>query len=138
MKRISFMTGLLVIGLCGGCLEKPNPDAGTASTVLYRHHFVGTAQLARSTNAAKIPAILALPATRELADQLAQKFSKTPEELWRRFLPAGAVTPPGLARPLLEDVVSAESYAEIRGPLQRGESVFAIGLSDERANLWRT
>jgi len=138
MKKVSFLTGLLAIGLCGGCLEKPTNNPGTASTILYRHHFVGTAQLAHDTNAAKLPAILALPATRELTGEIVQKLSKTPEELWRKFLPAGVVTPPGLARPLLDDLVSAESYAEVRGPLNRGESVFAIELGDDRASLWRT
>ena len=43
-----------------------------------------------------------------------------------------------LFRPLLDDLLAAESYAEVRGPLQRGESVLAIELNDQRAALWQT
>src|SRR5438105_314963 len=138
MKEARFVIGLVLAGLAAGCLEKPDNNAGTASTILYRHHFLGTAQLAQNTNAAKLPAILALPASRELGQQVLQKLSRSPEELWRKFLPPGAVSQPDLARPLLDDLASAESYAEVHGPLQQGESVFAIELNDARAALWRT
>src|SRR5258708_3252446 len=113
MKKVRLIVGLMVTGLTAGCLEKPSTTPGTASTILYRHHFVGTTHLAHNTNAAKIPAIMALPATRDLREYTLQMLSKMPEELWRTFLPAGAVSPPGLFRPLLDDLASAESYAEV-------------------------
>ena len=136
MKNANFVIGLIAVGLSTGCLEQQSSTPGTASTILYRHHFLGTANLLHNTNAAKIPVILAMPATRVFTDQILQKLSKKPEMLWQRFLPAGASTQPTLVRPLLDDLAAAESYAEVRGPLQKSESVFAIELSDERASLW--
>src|SRR5712691_1202949 len=138
MKNVNFVIGLIVVGLSTGCLEKQSSTPGTASTILYRHHFLGTANLLHNTNAAKIPVILAMPATRVFTDQILQKLSKKPEVLWQKFLPVGASTPPGLVRPLLDDLAAAESYADVHGPLQKGESVFAIELSDNRASLWHT
>lgn len=138
MKTVRLIIGLTLAGLGAGCLEKPNTSPGTAATVLYRHHFLGTAELAHNTNAARIPAILALPATRAFSAEALQKLAKSPEQLWRNFLPAGASTQAALAAPLLEDLVSAESYAEVHGPLHQSESVFAIALNEQRAGLWRT
>jgi len=138
MKKVNFVFALIAVGLSAGCLEKPSSTPGTASTILYRHHFLGTANLAHNTNAAKIPVILGMPATRAFTDEILQKLAKSPEVLWRKFLPAGASTPPGLVRPLLDDLAAAESYAEVHGPLNKSETVLAIELSDERASLWRT
>jgi len=137
MKNIANILGLMVLGLVSGCLEGPSRAPATSSTVLYRHHFLGTAYLARTTNTAHLPAIIATPASHELTDFTLQKLSGQVQGLWTKFLP-GASTQGALVRPLLDDLLSAESYAETRGPLNRGESVFAIELNDERANLWRT
>ena len=137
MKKATFLISVMAAGLSSGCLEKPDSTPGTASTILFRYHFLGTTQLARTTNNVQLPAILALPATREFTEEVLQKLSRRPEELWRKFLPAGATTQPALIRPLLDDLASAESFAEVHGPLHRGESVFAIELNDGRADIWR-
>ena len=137
MKNVTVIVGLIAVGLATGCLEKPNKNPGTSSTILYRHHFAGSAQLAHNTNLARLPVILGLPVTHEFTEQTLQKLSRSPEELWRKFLPAGATTQPALVRPLLDDLASSESYAEVHGPLNRSESIFAIELSDDRARLWQ-
>ena len=137
MKKATFLISVMAAGLSSGCLEKPDSTQGTASTILFRYHFLGTTQLARTTNNVQLPAILALPATREFTEEVLQKLSRRPEELWRKFLPAGTTTQPALIRPLLDDLASAESFAEVHGPLHRGESVFAIELNDGRADIWR-
>src|SRR5437764_2877541 len=138
MRHISIIFGLIILGCGAGCLEKSSSNAGTATTILYRHHFLGATHLREGTNYAALPGILGLPVSRELSEQSLQKLSKASQELWAQFLPAGAGSQPTLLRPLLDDLVSAESYAAVRGPLKRGESVFAIELNDERAALWRT
>ncbi len=138
MKNVKFIFGLMVVGLGAGCFENSNSTLGNAETILYRHHVLGTASLAHNTNTVKLATLLSQPASRELGEQLAQKLSAAPVQLWRRFLPAGTSPQQALFRPLLDDLFSAESYAEIRGPLHRGESVFAIELPDQRASLWRT
>ncbi len=138
MKTVRIIFGLVAVVLGAGCFEKPNRTSGSPSTILYRHHFLGTANLAHNTNNAKLAAFLAQPASRELGGQLAQKLAGGAAQLWRQFLPAGAPPQPALIRPLLDDLMAAESYAEVRGPLHRGESVFAVELPEERAGLWRT
>jgi len=138
MRHISVIFGLIILGCGAGCLEKSSTNAGTAATVIYRHHFLGAAHLRQGTNYGALAPVFALPASRELGEQSLQKLSKAPQELWQKFLPAGASSQPAQFRPLLDDLVSAESYAEVRGPLKRGESIFAIELNDERAGLWRT
>ena len=40
--------------------------------------------------------------------------------------------------PLLDDLVSAESHVEMRGPIGRAELAVAVRLSEERARLWNT
>jgi hypothetical protein len=136
MRKVTWL--LVIPWLVSGCLEKSNPAPATSATILYRHHFLGTSELAHNTNYAKLPAIFALPASHELAEHTLQKLAAAPPLLWQKFLAPGAAPQPALLRPLLEDFFSAESYAEVHGPLQRGESVFAIELSDARAGLWQT
>jgi hypothetical protein len=138
MKRVRLFVGLLAMGLAAGCLENASRSPGTSATVLYRHHFLGTTLLAHNTNSARLAAVLALPSTGELRDEVLQKLAKAPHRLWQKFLPAGAAAPSELVRPLLDDLVSAESYAEVRGPAGRSDSILAIELNDERAALWRT
>ena len=137
MMKIVRLGGWLVLaGALAGCLENSGLTPGTSATVLYRHHFVGSSQLARGTN--KLATILALPASHELGGRVLERISSSPQELWHKFLPPGGLAAPALVRPLLDDLWRSESYAETRGPLDKGESVFAIALSEERAGLWRT
>src|SRR5713101_2194791 len=102
MKKFTNILGLMVLGLVSGCLETPSRTPGTSSTVLYRHHFLGTAYLAHTTNTAHLPSIIALPASRELSDYSLQRLSGQLQGLWAKFLP-GAAPQAALVRPLLDD-----------------------------------
>ena len=124
--------GLLALG--AGCLEqssRKNP-AGP----LYRHHFVGAAQVGRSTNAAKLKEIWALPASGSLKQHVLDRIALVPHQLLKA--PKGGPDHAELFRPLIDDLLQQESYVEIRDRAQKSEAVLAIQLDDSRARLWQT
>ena len=133
------------LGLGFGCQQKtaepPPPKrvaAAPAPEPLLRWHFVGTAQLASDTNAAKLRQIAALPASQELR---AQTLNKLADGLARSFPTTdGANTNrPALLRPLLEDVLSAETWFQLHAITNgAGAWTLAIELNEERARLWQT
>jgi hypothetical protein len=131
---------LLGLAICFGvgCFEGPSGKQPDSGGVIYRHHFAGRAEMARSTNAANLKNALNLPASKQLREQLSQKLSKAPREFWQKEIPATAPDGAEFFKPLLDDLFSAESYLEVRGPTGRPESVLAVKLDDARAKLWST
>ena len=144
---------LLAPGLIGGQLS-----AAPATEILARLHWLGLKQISADTNAAHFTSVWQLPQTAALVAQTLDKFSR-----W----PGGGATnaASALLRPLLDDLVSSESYLEIRAstnlqalgaahPALAGEggSTFlarrseaktaqfflALRLPADRARLWRT
>lgn len=138
MKKVTLFLAIAGLGLGLGCLERPLGKANTGTGLLYRHQFAGTAALAKSSNGTKLKEILALPETKGLQDYALPMLAKAPREFWLKKLPANTPDVSALARPLLDDLLAAESWMEIRGPNQRLEGVLAIQLNDERARLWNT
>jgi len=137
IRKLACAMPLLALALSTGCLEGPGKQPDTAG-VVYRHHFACKAEMARTTNATNLKKILALPASRELRDHVVQKLAKAPREFWQKEIPANAPDGAELLKPLLEDLFSAESYLEVRGPAKRPESVLAVKLDAQRAQLWST
>ena len=114
-----------------------NASAAAPVDILLRVHWLGLNQISADTNAARFMKVWQLPQTTAL---LAQTFYKC-----SRWLGGGGVTnaASGLLRPLLDDLVSSESYLEIaatnRSSATAHPSVaFAIRLSAQRARLWQT
>jgi len=137
----------LIIGssLFCGCkpaelpVEKPKP-APPAPETLARLHWLGKDRLAADTNAGYFLAVWGMPESRRLEIQTLDKLAL--------FLARTPVTPSPvlsnspaalLLRPVLDDVVRAESYLEIQrmpgGPL---DVALAVRLDDARAALWET
>ncbi len=92
-----------------------------------RLHWLGRQQLAAETNAARFMDIWKLPESARLEAQLLNKL-------------AGATNAAAAGlRPLLDDLVQAESYAEVRHATnQPGQLAFAIRISETRARWWET
>ena len=145
--RISLSLPLaLAVALLPGCDgDKPTRKPTVAPTttakpeLLLRLHFAGGAQLAATTNAAKLNEITALPASAKLREQVFQKLSR---ELPRRVLVGTNATSPeqaALLRPLLDDIASAELQLEVaeRRGLTPAWSL-TVKLDDVRASLWQT
>ena len=136
MKKLFIVFGLVVMLFEFGCLERANVRPASATDPLLRAHFAGTVALAHNTNAPKLREVLALPSGAAVRDLALQKFAAAPVEFWRKHLPPGATAQTNLFRPLLEDILSAESWMEIRGSGDRAETVLAVQISDERAQIW--
>jgi hypothetical protein len=86
----------------------------------------------------RLRAIDALPASAELRGDLAQKLARGAFIFWQKDLPAGAMEQTALLRPLFEDLMTAENFVDVRGPVGKTQTAIAIELSDERARLWST
>ena len=115
MKKIAAVgLGLAVLVVTVGCLEQVG---GTRSYKgpLFHYHFAGRANLPAGTNATRFREIDALPATKELRAELAQKLALASRTFWRADLPADATDQSPLLKPLLEDFLTAEAMVEVRG-----------------------
>jgi hypothetical protein len=134
LKRIFICIGLATVA--SGCLEQSSrkPTAGP----IYRHHFAGTLAVSKSTNAVKLNEIGALPASRELREQIVQKLARAPRLAWQKQLSGNAPDQADLFRPLIDDLIQQESYVEVRDRSRKLDAVIAVKLADERARLWQT
>jgi hypothetical protein len=129
---------LVTIGCWAGC-RKATTEAPARSDVLFRFHFVGGAQLASDTNAARWNGFVALPATCEVRDQTLRKLAKAPYQLFKNRVAATTNDYAEMIRPLLDDLLGAESYAELRDDTnQTPEFALAVRLDAVRAEVWRT
>jgi hypothetical protein len=136
LKRVIAL--VMAAGLAGVFAGRAEvmPAAGTVAQI----HWLGLKQISADSDAAHFLSIWNLPETAAWEAQALEKISRVP---WTRFHGADISKPnPAsvLLRPLLDDVVQAESYAEVRGAdnAQPGQMAFAIRLSDARAQLWQT
>ena len=92
-----------------------------------RLHWLGRQQLAAETNAARFMDIWKLPESARLEAQLLNTLASATNAVAARL------------RPLLDDLVQAESYAEVRHATnQPGQLAFAIRISEARARWWET
>ena len=128
------MPVLLLTGLAG----QPSSAAPTTE-VLARVHWLGLTRVSADTNSAHFMSVWRLPQTTALLDQTLDNFSR-----W----PAGGATNAAspLLRPLLDDLVSSESYWELRASSNSQPSTLnpqlsfalAVRLPADRARIWQT
>src|SRR5271170_2216085 len=129
---IVFASFLLVPGLAGQPLS-----AAPTTEILARVHWLGLKQISADTNAAHFMGVWQLPQTTTLVSQTLGKLSR-----W----PGGGDTnaASALLRPLLDDLVSSESYLEVCAPtnsqftVHYARLILALRLPADRARFWRT
>jgi len=136
MKGLSSIFAALLAVVVSGCYDKA--DSSTSNLPLLRTHFAGMTQVIQGTNASKLRDVWALPASQDVRKQALDKISSAPFQLWQKSLPAGAQNNAKLLRPLLDDLVTAESFIELNGAKAQFDSVIAAQLDDQRAHLWST
>lgn len=149
-KRMSkfaaiFALGIPFVVLLGSGCEKKQPAVAVPSSPAYktlaRLHWLGKQRISADTNAAYFLSLWNLPETIRLQnqtlDKLAAKFGAGNA--------AGTATNAqlqvtnSLLRPLLDDLVEAESVVEIRqAPGEQLEAALAVKLAEDRAQLWRS
>ena len=155
---------MLLLLVSGGGCGKSASDGGPPQSLIPPHrslisnlsptvaqlHWVGLEQIGRETNAANFMGVWNLPESRQLTAQTLDKLALA----LGGWSPATNVTShtslvtnyqslvtshPVAARlrPLLEDLLQAESYVELRQATnQLGELALAIRLEAPRAGLW--
>lgn len=141
-----------LVALCGGChkSEAPADKSTTASNTaspppvpamdtILRVHWLGKKNMAADTNFAGLTKIWNFPETTRLEAEVIEKLSTAP---WRFLRGETNQASAKLLAPLLDDIVQEECYVEIRQPSNvtnlPGETVIAVRLSDQRADLWNT
>lgn len=102
-------------------------------------HFAGTTRLTSGSAATKLNDLAAMPETAGLRELFLQRFSTAPFRLLQHKIANGNTNDySALIRPLLEDLLHEESYAEMRGPSDAvPELMLAVHLNSNRANIWR-
>lgn len=149
--RRKILVFLAALGLAGvGCGEKkPAPDsapapastganepAEPAGEILARIHFIGTDRLLADTNAATMKRIGSLKESAALKKDLLDKLATAPGRAMGLAANVTADLAAGI-RPLLEDLIAAESYLEMRD--REGgdpEWAAAVKLSEDRIKVW--
>jgi hypothetical protein len=154
MKRIALGLGVgCALLAASGCKKEPSDaassNAGQAAQpqTVAQIRWLGMDRLASETNATRFLAIWQEPESRKLLSQTLDKLAawiagRQPAMTNPPASPAPNAKPAPLSaplRPVLDDVVQAESYLEVRqvanGP---GDLLLAVRLNPERSALWET
>ena len=143
MRNYTILTALLATLSLSGVTGKAATDEALArmdGDIIGRFHFVGTERIAADPHAVGLNGLGALPATAELRDKTLDKLATTPFRLFQQKLAnhnTNDFAP--LIRPLLDDLLRNESYAEMRGPTNAvPELMLAVHLGNDRAILWQS
>ncbi len=135
MKIVAAVVGLVSVMFLGGCFEQAG-GARSYKGPLLRYHFAGRGTIAPGTNAARFKEIEALATTAALRGDIAQKLAAAALPFWKNHLPAGATDQSTLLKPILEDLITAEGFVEVRGAPGNADLAVAAALSDDHAMLW--
>lgn len=135
---------VLIAGFCVGCGKSSAPAAASGATnglstvPSLRLHWLGKKKMAAEADATSLMTIWRLPESVRLEAQTLDKLATAPWQLWTtKTVPSNA--PSALLRPLLEDLISEESYLEAFGDTNcLSEFVLAVKLSEDRALVWQT
>ncbi|MEO6035688.1 MAG: hypothetical protein ABIQ35_10570, partial [Verrucomicrobiota bacterium] len=111
-------------------------SVSAADDLLASYHFVGSAALAGNPNAAKLKKIGELKQTIQLREDVLQKLSRASAKAFGTDSGTNRAT---ALRPLFNDLLSAESWAELHGkPNSSLELYLAVRLDDARSRIWET
>lgn len=138
--RIILLTACLVmsLGIGNGRAATDEALAKADGDLIGWFHFAGTARVTSDKAAVKLNQLAAMPESARLRDEFLQKLSTTPFRLFRNKLASGKNNDfSGMIRPLLDDLMREESFAEMRGPSAAvPEFMVAVHLSSDRAKVW--
>ncbi len=130
---------LLAVGMGMGIISSVGAAAPGArvGNSLVQYHFLGLDQVASDTNAQSIHALSGSPSTRQLREQVLEKLSAAPQQLFAGRISSQSAPTAPLFSPLWEDLLRNESFGELHGSAKEPlEWVLAVRLNDDRAGLW--
>ena len=111
----------------------PSPD------LMARVHFAGAEQISADTNAVAFTNLWCTPEAQALRAQTLDKLSRAPCNWFKSKISPGAGDGAAQLRPLLDDLLSAEWFLQLRDTTNGSpEFALAIRLNAGRAQLWRT
>ena len=111
----------------------PSPD------LIARIHFAGAEQISADTNAVAFTNLWCSPEAQALREQTLGKLSHAPYEWLKSKILPGTVDGAAQFRPLLDDLLSAEWFLQLRDATSGSpEFALAIRLNADRAQLWST
>jgi hypothetical protein len=109
----------------------PSPD------LIAQVHFPGAEQISADTNAVAFTNLWCSPEAQALRDQTLGKLSRAPYEWLKSKLLPGTGDGAAQLRPLLDDLLSAEWFLQLRDATNGSpEFALAIRLNAGRAQLW--
>ncbi len=137
MKKVFWLLALLTAAVLTACSVKVASSSRRAGgdPLILRAHFIGTAQLFASPDAAKLKETWSLPSSAALRGELLSRAALVPSFWLGETLPKGAATQTNLFRPLLEDLLVNESYLDTTAA---PDLLLAVKVSDARARAWQT
>ncbi len=108
--------------------------------ILASYHFAGLTPGSSQADTTKVKAILGLPQTRALGNDVVQRLARAPQVLFPQSInDAQANRGIPLLRPLINDLLHHESFLDVRGPAgTTPDWLFGVALTPERASLWET
>ena len=143
MRRYLILFTTFAAIVLGGNSGKAATDEAFAKLdgdVVVRLHFAGTAQIAADPRATNMNQMFALPTWWDLREKTMEKLATAPYRLIQKKINAENTNDfSALIRPLLEDLLSNESYLEVRGATdQVPEMMLAVHLNDNQAKTWES
>lgn len=102
-------------------------------------HFAGAGQISADTNAVAFTQLWCTPEAQALRNQTLNKLSRAPYPWLKAKIPPAAGDGTAQLRPLLDDLLRAEWFLQIRDAVNGSpEYALAIHLDAGRAQLWQT
>jgi hypothetical protein len=134
MKQVFLL--LLWAGLMAAVAVQASPPA---PDLIARVHFAGAGQISADTNAVAFTNLWCSPEAQALREQTLNKLSRAPYDWFKQKMLSGTGDGAGQLRPLLDDLLGAEWFLQIRDATNGSpEFALAIRLDAGRAQLWQT
>jgi hypothetical protein len=131
-----FLTFLFGTALMAAVVTQASPPA---TDLMARIHFAGAGQISADTNAVAFTNLWCSSEAQVLREQTLNKLSRAPYNWLKQKIPSGTNDEAGQLRPLLDDLLSAEWFLQVRDATNGSpEFALAIRLDAGRAQLWQT
>jgi len=115
------------------------PAATPVPDLMAQVHFAGAGQISADTNAVAFTNLWCSPEAQALRQQTLNKLSRAPYNWLKQKIPANQGDGAAQLRPLLDDLLSAEWFLQVRDATNGSpELALAIRLDADRAQLWQT
>jgi hypothetical protein len=138
---ILFCAGIvLAVASCSlFCGEKAAAKIMPPHDLIAQIHFAGAEKISADTNSVAFTNLFCSSEAMALREQTLNKLARAPYQFLQKRMTAGAGDETARLRPLLDDLLRAEWFLQIRDATNGSpEFALAVCLDKNRAELWRT